>query len=210
MTAPAARRRQRQRVDTPTSRFSRLPGIRWVPVPLALLAGIVGWLVYGAVLGQSAAAQSGRHGYQAGGLQLSVQQMEWMSNDMTGEGPQSAPPGFAMDPGMMPGMQSANDNRLQFELTLKNVTSRVQRYAMSEFRAIGPGGQSWPEKPTAGQNTYATEGDIEPSYSVTVDVYFDIPAKQSTGLSIEWSRGGDKVDLPVETGGAPMTPMNMP
>lgn len=198
------------RAAGPGPRASRLPGLRWVPVPLALLAAIVGWLVYGTVLGQSAAANSGQHGYQAGGLRLSVQQMEWMSNDMTGEGPLPAGPGFAMDPGMMPGMQSANDNRLQFELTLKNVTSRVQRYQMNEFSAIGPGGQSWPELSTAGENTYATEGDIEPNFSVTVDVYFDIPAKQSTGLSIEWSRGGDKIDLPVETNGAPMTPMKMP
>lgn len=229
MTARDTRHEARGHTRTRTPRAAavsdRLPGIRWIPVPLALLAAVVGWLVYGTVLGQSAAAQADHHGYQAGGLRLAVQQMEWMSNDMTGQGPvQASPgdpadpgdpaagptnPGFAMDPGMMPGMQAADDDRLQLEVTLKNVTSQVQRYHMSDFRVIGPGGRSWPEISTAGQNTFAGQADIEPNYSVTVDVYFDIPMKQTDGLSVEWSRNGDKVDFPVDIGGAPMTPMNM-
>jgi hypothetical protein len=185
---------------------------------------VVGWLVYGAVLGQNAAAQAGQHGYHAGGLQLTVQQMSWMSNDMTGQGPvqgdPSAPPdpsdtsapGFAMDPSMMPGMQTANNNRLQFEVTLTNTTSSVQRYETSDFHVVGPGGKSWPELATAGQNTYATQADIQPNYAVTLSVYFDIPIGQSTGLSVVWSRSGDTVNIPISAKiRAPMSPMkNMP
>lgn len=183
----------------------------------------MGWLVYGAVMGQGAAAQAAHRGYQAGGLRLAVQQMGWMSNDMTGQGPvqatPSAPsdpsnpadPGFAMDPGMMPGMQSANNDRLQLELTLENVTSSVQHYKTSDFRVVGPGGKSWPEISTAGQNTYATQADIQPGYHVTLAVYFDIPMNQNKSLSIVWSRGGNSVDIPVNTrGAAPMASMNMP
>lgn len=199
----------RKRTGTPALRTARLPGIRWVPVPLALLAATVGWLVYGTVLGQNAAAQANHHGYQAGGLQLAVQQMEWMSNDMTADGPTTAP-GFDMPEAMMPGMQSANNDRLQLEVTLKNVTSSVQQYKLSDFRVVGPGGQSWPEISTAGQNTYVSQADIEPNYSVTMAVYFDIPMKQNKDLSVEWSRGGAKIDFPINVSGAPMTPMNMP
>jgi hypothetical protein len=225
MTNRDMRRGVRGRSRTAKTRAGKLPGIRWIPVPLALLAALVGWLVYGTVLGQSAAAQADRiHNLQAGGLQLAVQQMEWMSNDMSGQGPvtvspevpadpadpsDSTDPGFAMPPDMMPGMQSANDDRLQLEVTLKNITSSVQLYQMSDFRLVGQGGQSWPELSNAGQNTYVNQAYIEPNYSVTVDVYFDVPMTQAKGLSIEWSRGGDKVDLPVNTNAAPMAPMNM-
>jgi hypothetical protein len=191
------------------TRIGALPGIRWIPVPLAFLVAVVGWLVYGTVLGQSAAAQADHHGNTAGGLQIAVQQMGWMSNDMTGNGPVAVPSGFPMDPAMMPGMQPSNDNRLQLEVTLRNVTPSIQTYHMSEFKVIGPGGQSWPELSTAGQNTYATQGAIEPNFNVTLAVYFDIPMKSSKGLSIEWSRGGTTVDIPVDLDGPSMGPMNM-
>lgn len=206
--AKAEAKRTRVPRSRMTERIGALPGIRWIPVPLAFLVAVVGWLVYGTVLGQSAAAQADHHGNTAGGLQIAVQQMGWMSNDMTGNGPIPVPSGFAMDPGMMPGMQPANDNRLQLEVDLKNVTSSVQTYHMSDFRVVGPGGQSWPELSTAGQNTYANQGAIEPNFSVSVAVYFDIPMTTSNGLSIEWSRGGATVDIPVNIGGASMAPMN--
>ena len=56
------------------SRTVGLPGNHWVPVTLALLAAVMGRLVYGAVLGQDAAARANRHGYRAGSLLLGVQQ----------------------------------------------------------------------------------------------------------------------------------------
>ena len=76
-------------------------GIRWLPVPLALVAAIVGWVVLGNTLDQHGGHV---HGYEAGGLTLSVDSMVWMSNDMTGQGPlANRSQGFAMDPSMMPG-----------------------------------------------------------------------------------------------------------
>jgi hypothetical protein len=171
-------------------------------VPLAVLAAAVGWLVFGTLQGQSAASSAHQHGYRAGGLELTVQQMVWMSNDMTGQGPLKVPKGFPMDPGMMSGMQPVNDDRLHIEVSLQNVTSTAQTYELSDFRVIGPGGRSWPVVDDGG-NASVNQALLEPSYGVSLDVYFDIPIKQDKDLSIEWSRGGATVDFPVNTSGAP-------
>jgi hypothetical protein len=193
----------RAREGTRLSRGSRLAGLRWVPVPLAALMAVLGWLVLGAAAGQNASAHSAhQHGYQAGGLGLAVDQMVWMSNDMTGQGPLKVPKGFPMDSSMMPGMQPAGDNRLRVEVNLQNGTSSVQRYALSDFRAVAPGGQSWKFSDNGGTGT-ATAGDLQPGFEATVDMYFDIPTAQSKNLSIEWSRGGTTVDFPVNTSGIP-------
>jgi len=178
------------------------PGLRWIPLPLAILAAVVGWLVFGSLLGQSQATVANQPGWVAGGLELTVQQMGWMSNDMTGQGPLALPSGFPMDPGMMPGMQSVNDNRLQVEVDLRNITSRVQNYAKGDFRIVGRGGQSWPFVNIEGSNS-VSEAPLRPGFDVTLDLYFDIPIKQSKGLSIEWARGGAIVDFPVSTNGVP-------
>lgn len=181
----------------------RLLGLRWVPVPLAVLAAVLGWLILGSLQGQSAAAHDHHvHGYQAGGLALAVDQMVWMSNDMTGQGPLRVPKGFPMDPSMMPGMQAANQDRLRLEVNLRNVTSDAQRYAMSDFRVIAPGGQSWQTSDDGGTGS-AKEAILEPGFEATVDLYFDIPIQQSKNLSIEWSRGGSTVYFPVNTSGKP-------
>ena len=179
----------------------RLPGLRWVPLPLAVLAAVVGWLVLGSLQGQQVAAHAGQeHGYQAGGLALTVDQMDWMSNDMTGQGPLKVPKGFPMDPSMMPGMQAPGDDRLRFEVDLSNTSTDVQRYAVRDFRVIAPGGQSW--KPTENGGS-AAEAALEPGFQATVDMYFDVPGKQSKSLIIQWSRDGTTVQLPVNTNGVP-------
>jgi hypothetical protein len=95
---------------------TRLRGLRWVPVPLALLVAALGLLVMGSVQGR-AAADLARHPNEAGGLSLSVDTMNWMSNDMGGSGdPSAAPPpddSYSMPSSMMPGMQAVGDNRLR-------------------------------------------------------------------------------------------------
>jgi hypothetical protein len=181
---------------------STLFGLRWVPVPLAVLATVVGWLVVGSLQGQAAAHAPHEHGYQAGGLALNVEQMVWMSNDMSGEGPLKVPKGFSMDPNMMPGMQKEGDNRLRVEVDLRNAGTGVQRYALSDFRAVAPGGRSW-KSYTSAENNVPGSALLEPGFQATIDVYFDIPAKQSKNLSIEWSRGGTTVEIPVNTSGTP-------
>src|SRR5713226_6349564 len=96
------------------NRGHALPGLRWVPVPLAMLAAALGWLLLGGAMGQHAAASAQQHvhGYQAGGLALNVDTMLWLSNDMTGQGPvkNPNPNGFKMDPSMMPGLQQVGEN----------------------------------------------------------------------------------------------------
>jgi hypothetical protein len=193
--------------DGPRSRTD--PWLRWVPVPLAILVAVIGLLVMGSFQGQVAAANAGRApAHQAGGLALSVTTMLWMSNDMTGQGPvNKGRPGFSMDPSMMPGMQAAGVNRLRAEVSLSNVTGDTQRYSISDFSLAGPGGKTWRVDPV-GHSDSASSATLQPGFGTTIDVYFDIPAKQSKHLTLEWSRGGTTVSIPVHTSGQP-GPMRM-
>ena len=176
-------------------------GVRWLPIPLALAAALVGWVVLSNTLDLHGDGHV--HAYEAGGLQLSVDQMVWMSNDMSGQGPlASKSQGFAMDPSMMPGFQTVNNNRLRLEVTLSNGTSDAQQYAQSDFRVVAPDGQSWAVSDDGG-NVLQKVATLRSGYAATVDLYFDIPTSQTRGLSIEWSRGGSTVQIPVNTSGKP-------
>jgi hypothetical protein len=174
--------------------------LRWLVVALAASAMGLGWLVAGLVLSSHDDAHH-HGGPQAGGLQLTVGQMVWMSNDMTGQGPLKVPPGFPMDSSMMPGMQSADDNRLRLVADVRNVSSKAQRYAIGEFSVVGSGGR-WTPSDDGGSSS-ASSALLEPGFGATVDIYFDVPIAQSKNLSIEWSRSGHKVDIPVNTSGVP-------
>jgi hypothetical protein len=180
----------------------QLAGLRWVPVPLAALMALVGWLVLGAAAGQHAAANASQSGYETSGLALSVDQMLWMSNDMTGQGPLNAKAlkgGFAMAASMMPGMQSASDDRLHVELNLRNVTTDAQHYQLNGFRVVGPGGKTWNNSDSGGITPAST---LEPGFEATVNLYFDIPDAQSgKNLTVQWSRGGHTLTFPVNTSG---------
>lgn len=196
-----AGRRERERARSHPG--PRLPGLRWVPVPLALLAAAVGWLVLGGAMGQRAAATEQHvHGFQAGGLSLQPDAMLWLSNDMTGQGPvkNKNPKGFKMAPSMMPGMQPVGDNRLRVEVSLANVTSVNQRYALSNFKVVGPDGGSWPVDSTDG-SMQPTNAILRPGFGTIIDLFFDIPIAQTKNLSIEWSRAGTTVVIPVNTSG---------
>src|SRR5215472_16012188 len=118
------RSRGGKKKGAPASR-ARLRSLRWVPVPLALLAVVLGLLVMGSMQGR-AAADLASHPNQAGGLSLTVDTMNWMSNDVSGSGaPASAnvpgeaapaPPdstGYSMPDAMMPGIQPTGDDRLR-------------------------------------------------------------------------------------------------
>jgi hypothetical protein len=180
----------------------RLPGLRWVPVPLAVLAAVVGWLIVGSLQGQFAAANAhNQPAYQEGGLGMGVSQMLWMSNDMTGQGPLKVSKGYSMDPSMMPDMQTANNNRLRVEVNIRNVTSDVQRYSMGDFTVVTTGGQSVKVNGN-GRSDTATSGLLEPGFEVTLDMYFDIPVAKSKNLTVKWSRDGSTVSIPVNTSGA--------
>ena len=195
-------------------RDARLHGLRWVPVPLALLAAMLGVLVMGSMQGR-AAADLAKEPNQAGGLSLSVDTMGWMSNDMGGNGaPQAAPApadspgGYTMPDSMMPGMQPTGDNRLRVEVDLSNVTSSVQQYSTTDFSLSGPGGKTWKVN---GQEHSAqpASADLQPGFRTTVDVYFDVPASNSKNLTLHWSRGGRTISMPVNTGGKGPGTMHM-
>jgi Domain of unknown function (DUF4352) len=219
---PAGHRRGRPAGHRPTgppsgrraSPPSRLRGLRWVPVPLALLAAVLGLLVMGSMQGR-AAADLASEPNQAGGLSLTVDTMVWMSNEMSGSGaPQAAPApadspgGYAMPDSMMPGMQPTGDNRLRVEVDLSNVTRGAQRYSTTDFSLSGPGGKTWQVN---GQehSSQPTSADLQPGFRTTVDVYFDIPASNSKNLTLHWSRGGRTISMPVNTGGTGPSQMHM-
>ncbi len=187
-----------------------MPGLRWVPVPLAALAALIGMLVMGTFQGQAAETNAHQQGYRAGGLALSVDTMYWMSNDMTGLGPGQKvnPNSYSMPASQMPGIQPAGDNRLRVEVALSNVTAGMQRYSTTDFSLSGPGGKTWQPN---GQEHSSMVGSatLAPGFQVTVDVYFDIPGKNSKHLTLNWSRGGTTVSIPVTIGGASSGGMQM-
>lgn len=197
-----ADRREGSRGATAAARF---PGLRWVPVPLAILLAALGWLVFGSVLGQHAFA-SAHGGLEAGGLGLTVNQVVWMADDMANPGlPATDPHAFRMPASMMPGMQTAGEKRLRIELYIRDISSSLQQYALSEFRLLGTGSQSW--QPL---NNAATRGAIQsavlyPGFQATIDLYFDLPAAQGSHLSVEWSHGGGTVTFPVHVTGTDST-----
>lgn len=198
----AARRRPapgRSRADP----RSGLRGLRWVPIPLAMLAAVIGALVISSFQGQVAAANARQTGYRAGGLALSVGTTLWMSNDMTGQGPlKKAPRGFSMPASDMPGMQPDGDNRLRVEVSLSNITTSLQRYSTTDFSLAGPGGKTW-KVDGQGDSVLPASAGLEPGFGTTIDVYFDIPAKNSKHLTLQWSRDGTTVSIPVSTGTMP-------
>jgi hypothetical protein len=204
---------------------TRLRGLRWVPVPLALLAVTLGLLVMGSLRGQ-AAANLASHPNQAGGLSLTVDTMLWMSNDVSGSGApasanapgQAAPPpadstsdgstGFSMPDSMMPGYQPTGDDRLRIEVDLNNVTGSAQQYSTTNFTLSGPGGKTWQVN---GQehSSQPASADLQPGFATTVDLYFDIQASDAKNLTLHWSRGGRTISMPVNTGGQAPAGMQM-
>jgi hypothetical protein len=186
----------------------RMPGLRWVPVPLAALAAVIGVLVMGSFQGQAAETNFHQSGYRAGGLAMSVDTMTWMSNNMTGQGPGQKSSGYSMPASEMPGIQPVGDNRLDVEVALSNVTTGLQRYSTTDFTLTSPGGKTW-KADGQGHSSMAGSANLEPGFQATVDVYFDIPAANSKHLTLKWSRGGTAVSIPVQIGGASMQGMQM-
>jgi hypothetical protein len=212
MRAPGPRSSRRGRKKGGSG--ARLRGLRWVPVPLALLAAALGLLVMGSVQGR-AAADLASHPYEAGGLSLSVDTMLWMSNDMGGSGdPAALPPpdagdDYSMPSSMMPGMQPVGDNRLRIEVDLSNVTGAVEQYSTTDFTLSAPGGKTW-QVNSQEHSSQPGSADLQPGFRTTIDVYFDIPAADSKNLTLHWSRGGRTISMPVNTGGgAPAGGANM-
>lgn len=221
--SPPSGRRPGGRRTREKGRNARLRGLRWVPVPLASLAVMLGLLVMGSMQGQ-AAADLAREPNQAGGLTLNVDTMLWMTNmsdtsSSSGSGastditpapaPGDSPGSYSMPDSMMPGYQPTGDNRLRVEVDLSNVSGGVQRYSMTDFSLSGPGGKTWQVN---GQehSSQPASGDLQPGFRMTIDVYFDVPSSDSKNLILHWSHGGRTVSMPV-TGGVPsaMPGMNM-
>lgn len=193
-----------------TSAVARMPGLRWVPVPLAILLAALGWLVFGSVLGQHAFA-SEHQGPQAGGLGLSVNTMLWMNDDMadmdgapvtpasSGATAKTGSGSFVMPADMMPGLQTVGDKRLRIEVVIKNLTNTPQRYALTDFILLGKGGHTWPILQNSATRGQVLSAPLGVGFETTVDLYFDIPSGQAKHLTVQWSHDGTTVTFPVRT-----------
>jgi hypothetical protein len=175
-----------------------MPGLRWVPVPLAILLAVIGWMVFGSAMGQHALA-SAHAGPEQGGMGLTVNQVVWMADDMANNPgkPASDPNQFTMPDSMMPGMQTGGDKRLRIEFYLRDISNVPQRYGLAEFRLLGTGHQSWPPLDNAATRGAPLAAVLPPGFQATVDLYFDLPAKQHGALRLEWEHGGHVMTIPV-------------
>lgn len=187
---------------------TRLPGLRWVAAPLAVLAAVIGALVVGSLQGQAASANSHHSGYRAGGLAMSVTTMLWMNDNMSPDGSGNPTKGYTMPSSEMPGMQPVGDNRLRIEVSVSNISSAVQRYSTTDFHLVSPGGKTWQVN---GQehSSIPASSDLEPGFGTIYDFYFDIPSKNSNHLTLIWSRDGTTVSIPVNIGPPPAGGMQM-
>jgi len=180
------------------SATERMPGLRWVPVPLAILLAVIGWLVFGSALGQHALAVS-QAGPEQGGFGLKVNQVVWMQDDMVQPGQANAGQ-FQMPQSMMPGMQAVGGKRLRIEFYLRNISSKPLVYGLEQFRLLGTGHQSWSPLDNAATRGAALKASLDPSFQATVDLYFDLPISQKGALRLEWSAGGHLMTIPLHIG----------
>ena len=179
----------------------QMPGLRWVPVPLAVLMAVMGWLVFGSALGQHAVA-SAHAGLQADGLALTVNQVVWMADDMGNPGQATTKNEFQMPESMMPGMQTGGDKRLRVEVYLRNISNHAQRYGLAEFRLFGTAGRSWAPLDNAATRGAPLSAVLDPDFQATVDFYFDLPASQGNRLWLEWENGGTVLKFPIHVIGS--------
>lgn len=191
----------RERLRKAATAAPRLPGLRWVPVPLAILFAAIGWLVFGSALGQHALADA-HAGPEQGGLGLKVNQVVWMVNDMTDPGAKTNPNAFQVPSAMMPGMQTGGDKRLRIELYIRNISNTIQWYHLAEFRLLGAARKSWPPLDNAATRGAVMAAKLYPGFVATIDLYFDLPASQGgKHLRLEWEHSGHIMFIPVHATG---------
>ena len=191
---------KRERPRKAATAAPRMPGLRWVPVPLAILLAAIGWLVFGSATGQHALAAA-HEGPQAGGLALTISQVVWMVDDMSTPGQKVNPNQFQMPASMMPGMQTLGEKRLRVELYVRNVSSSPQRYALGEFRLFGTGGKSWSPVANAATRGQILSAALDPGFQAIIDLYFDLPLSQGNRLTMQWEHGGTTVTFPIHATG---------
>lgn len=193
----SADRRERPKKSATT--VQRMPGLRLVPVPLAILLAVIGWLVFGSALGQHALA-SAHAGPEQGGLALKLNQVVWMADDMSNSGTKANPSAYQMPASEMPGMQTVGEKRLRIEFYLRNISDKRQVYGLAEFRLLGTGHQSWSPLDNAATRGAVLAATLDPSFQSTVDLYFDLPAAQRGALRLEWEHNGHLMTIPLHVG----------
>lgn len=190
---------RRERPRTAANSAARMPGLRWVPVPLAILIAAVGALIFGSVVGQHALA-SAHAGPEQSGMALKLNVVVWMADDMANPGVPTTNTQFQMPQAMMPGMQAVGSKRLRIEFYLSNISNSPQRYGLAEFRLLGTGNQGWAPLDNAATRGAPLSAVLDPGFQATVDLYFDLPASQHGQLRLEWEHGGHIITIPLRVG----------
>src|SRR5215510_8937894 len=131
--------------------------------------------------------------YDAGGMQLRVQDVAWISHDMFG-GPAPAQNNFPMPAQMMPGMQSDDVNRLHVEMTVTNRGDTLALLRRSSFAVESPQGKRWGANQGDPQSA-----DIPAGASMSIDLYFDVPMQERVA-NILFANAGGLVRIPFQGG----------
>src|SRR5215831_7973898 len=180
---------------------------------LAVLVATAGFIVLGwrlsdtgdthghhAAVSAAGADQHAQHAgastaYEAGGMQLTVQDVGWMSHDMFG-GPAPAQNNFPMPAQMMPGMESDDVNRLHVEMNVTNRSGAIASLVRRSFAVESPEGKRWAANPGNPDTASLLVGA-----SMSLDLYFDVPL-QETVANILFTDAGSLVRIPFQ-GAAP-------
>ncbi|HKF18098.1 MAG TPA: hypothetical protein VKF14_13005 [Candidatus Dormibacteraeota bacterium] len=212
MGAPLTSRARHRNVEVAARRTGEKVVVAGVST-LAVLVAAAGFVVLGSRLSDSgdghghhaavSVAGADPHGehagarastvYEAGGMQLTVQDVGWMSHDMFG-GPAPAQNNFPMPAQMMPGMQSDDVNRLHVELTVTNRKDTLAPFRRSNFAVESPQGKRWGANPGDPQNA-----DVPAGASMSIDLYFDVPLQERVA-NILFANGGGLVRIPFQGG----------
>lgn len=177
--------------------------LRWAPIPVAVTLALVGWVVLRATLGASSAEPAHTGPYESGGLLLTVNRTESLPHNMDGGGPAAGGPtsgglgSFQMPQSMMPGMQTADQDRIHIEVSLRNPSQDAKPLRHDDFRMVSRSGGRWDVNEAS-----FTPATLAPGFSVNLDLYFDIPLAEKD-LSVEWSAGRSPVEIPIVVGETP-------
>jgi plastocyanin len=115
---------------------------------------------------------------------------------MTGTIVVEDPEGFAMPQSMMPGMQAEDADRVHVEVVLRNSSDTTVSNRPDDFRLVSPERERWDLN-----EDVTMPSTLAPGFAVELDLYFDV-AQGQEDLSLEWSQGGDVVEIPVGLGEA--------
>jgi plastocyanin len=98
---------------------------------------------------------------------------------------------FSMPQSMTPGMQDVDEDRIHVEVVLNNPTGSAKPNELDDFHLVSRSGGRWGLNEDVRMPAMLASG-----YSVELDLYFDV-ALDAEDPSLEWSRSGEVVEIPM-------------